>query len=91
VRWSLVNERGTIKKILDVLLLHPINAIRGGRDINSTKVTTQIEVKHEKLLTEMYLHKHSILRIITSDDHFFLEYAGELCIFALRRKGVISP
>jgi hypothetical protein len=57
------------KKILNVLFLGQINAIRGGRDLNPKKVTKRTKIRHKELLIEMCLGKGNILRIIATDEH----------------------
>jgi hypothetical protein len=71
-----VREKAS-KKILNVLFLGQINAIRGGRDLNPKKVTKRTKIRHKELLIEMCLGKGNILclgkgnilRIITTDEH----------------------
>jgi hypothetical protein len=65
----MISEGGASQKILNVLFLGQINAIRGGRNLNPKKVTKRTKIGHKELLIEMCLDKGNILRIIASDKH----------------------
>ena len=63
------NESGTREKIMNVLLLGEVNAIRHGRDLEIKEVTKRIQIKYQEFVTKMLLHKVNELIIITSNDH----------------------
>ena len=62
-------ESGTGEKILDILLLGEVDAVRRGRDLKTKKVMKRTEIRHQELITEAHLHKVNELRVITGDDH----------------------
>jgi hypothetical protein len=66
---ALICESSMIEKILNVLLLGEVDAIRRGRDLETKKVTKRTKVRHQELVTKMLLHKVNELRVITSNDH----------------------
>ena len=63
------NESGTREKIMNVLLLGEVNAIRHGRDLEIKEVTKRIQIRYQEFVTKMLLHKVNELIIITSNDH----------------------
>jgi hypothetical protein len=58
-----------IKKIMNVLSLGEVVAIRCGSDLYPKKVAKRTQVRHVKLLTKMSLKKGNIVRIIPCDKH----------------------
>src|SRR5688572_14696175 len=65
----MISKRSTIKKILNILFLRQIEALKCGRNLNPKKETKRTKIRHKKLLIEMGLDKGDILRIISSNDH----------------------
>jgi hypothetical protein len=57
------------EKILNVLLLGEVDAIRHGRDLETKEVTKRTQIRHQEIFTKTLIHKVNELRIITSDDH----------------------
>jgi hypothetical protein len=66
---ALICESSTREKILNVLLLGELDAIRRGRDLETKKVTKRTLVRHQEFFTKTLLHKVNELRVITSNDH----------------------
>ena len=64
-------ESGTGEKILDILLLGEVDAVRRGRDLKTKKVMKRTKIRHQELelITEAHLHKVNELRVVTGDDH----------------------
>jgi hypothetical protein len=69
VHRAVISETRTIKKIMNVLSLGEVVAVRCGCDLIPKKVTKRTQVEHMKLLTKMCLNKGNILRIIPGDEH----------------------
>jgi hypothetical protein len=57
------------EKILNILLLGEVDALRSGRDLKTKKVMKRTKIRHQELITEAHLHKVNELRVITGDDH----------------------
>ena len=66
---ALICESGTGEKVLDILIMGEVDAIRRGRDLKTKKVMKRTNIRHQELITEAHLHKVNELRVITSDDH----------------------
>jgi hypothetical protein len=66
---ALITKSSTSKKILDILFLRDIKAIRSGENLNPKKVAKRTKISHKELLAKTGLNKGNILRIITNDDH----------------------
>jgi hypothetical protein len=66
---ALITKSNTSKKILDILFLRDIKAIRSGGNLNPKKVAKRTKISYKELLTKTGLNKGNILRIISSDDH----------------------
>src|SRR3954471_4391220 len=66
---ALIPKSSTSKKILNILFLGDVKAIRSGGDLNPKKVSKRTKISHKKLITKTSLNKGDILRIITSNDH----------------------
>jgi predicted RNA-binding protein YlxR (DUF448 family) len=66
---ALITKSSTSKKILDILFLGDIKAIRSGGNLNPKKVAKRTKISHRELLTKTGLNKGNILRIISSNDH----------------------
>ena len=69
INSMVICESGTGEKILDILLLGEVDAVRRGRDLKTKKVMKRTKIRHQELITEAHLHKVNELRVITSDDH----------------------
>ena len=69
INSTMICESSTGEKILDILLLGEVDAIRHGRDLKTKKVMKRTEIRHQELIIEAHLHKVNELRVITSDDH----------------------
>jgi hypothetical protein len=69
VHRVVIGKTGTIKKIMNVLSLGEVLAIRCGCDLNPKKVAKRAQVGHVKLITETSLNKSNILIIIPHDEH----------------------
>ncbi|RLN36400.1 hypothetical protein C2845_PM03G16960 [Panicum miliaceum] len=65
----LICESGTREKIMNILLLGQVDAIRRGRDLKTKKVMERTEIRHQELIAEALLHKVNELRVITGNDH----------------------
>src|SRR3954469_10966529 len=66
---ALIPKSSTIKKILNILLLRDVKAIRSGGNLNPKKVSRRTKISHKKLITKTSLNKGDMLRIITRNDH----------------------
>jgi hypothetical protein len=66
---AVISETSTIKKIMNVLSLGEIVAVRCGSDLYPKKVTKGTQVRHVKLLTKTSLNKGNIVKIIPRDEH----------------------
>lgn len=55
-----ISKAKVISKVLNILLLGEIIAIRCRGDLNPKKVAERTELKHHELLTETLLHKGSV-------------------------------
>jgi hypothetical protein len=66
---AVISETSTIKKIMNVLSLGEIVAMRCGSDLYPKKVTKGTQVRHVKLLTKTSLNKGNIVKIIPRDEH----------------------
>src|SRR4051812_42232268 len=66
---ALIPKSSTSKKILNILFLGDIKAIRSGGNLNPKKVSKRTKISHKKLITKTSLNKGYILRIITGNDH----------------------
>jgi hypothetical protein len=66
---TLITKSSTSKKILDILFLGDIKAIRSGGNLNPKKVVKRTKISHKEVLVKTGLNKGNILRIIASDDH----------------------
>ena len=60
----MIRQTRTVKKILNVLSLGEVVAVRRGGDLNPEKVVKRAQVRHVKLLTETSLNKGNVIRII---------------------------
>jgi hypothetical protein len=69
VHRAVISETSMIKKIMNVLSLGEIVAIRCGSDLYPKKVAKGIQVRHVKLLTKTSLNNCNIVRIIPCDEH----------------------
>jgi hypothetical protein len=69
VHRALINKTDMIKKIMKVLSLGEVVAVRYGCDLYPKKVTKRAQVRHMKLPTETSLNKDNILIIIPRDEH----------------------
>jgi hypothetical protein len=69
VHRAVISKTDTIKKIMNVLSLGQVVAVRSGCDLNPKKVAKRAQVRHVKLLIETSLNKGNILRIIPRDEH----------------------
>jgi len=69
INSTVICETGTGEKILNILLLGEVDAIRCGRDLKTKKVVKRTEIRHQEFITEAHLHKVNELRVITGDDH----------------------
>jgi hypothetical protein len=65
----LITKSSASKKILDILFLGDIKAIRSGGNLNPKKIVKRTKISHKELLAKTGLNKGNILRIIASDDH----------------------
>lgn len=65
----MISKRSTIKKILNILFLRQIEALKCRGNCNPKKETKRTKIRRKKLLTKMGLDKGDILRIISSNDH----------------------
>jgi hypothetical protein len=66
---ALISKICTITKIMNVLSLGVVVAVRCGCDLDRKKVVKRTQVRHVKLLTEASLNKGNILLIIPHDEH----------------------
>src|SRR3954465_10157178 len=66
---ALIPKSSTSKKILNILFLRDVKAIRSGGNLNPNKVSKWTKISHKKQITKTSLNKGDILRIITSNDH----------------------
>src|SRR3954471_7481469 len=66
---ALIPKSSTSKKILNILFLGDVKAIRSVGNLNPKKVSKRTKISHKKLITKTSLNKGYILRIITSNDH----------------------
>src|SRR3954469_493171 len=66
---ALIPKSSTSKKIMNILFLGDVKAIRSGGKLNTKKVPKRTKISHKKLITKTSLNKGDILRIITSNDH----------------------
>jgi hypothetical protein len=66
---ALITKSITSKKILDILFLRDIKAIRSGENLNPKKVAKRTKISHKELLVKTGLNKGNILRIIAGNDH----------------------
>src|SRR4051812_20217942 len=66
---AFIPKSSTSKKILNILLLGDVKAIRSGGNLNPKKVSKRTKISHKKLITKTSLNKGYILRIITGNDH----------------------
>ena len=69
INSTMIYESGTGEKVLDILIMGEVDAIRRGRDLKTKKVMKRTEIRHQELITEAHLHKVNELRVITGDDH----------------------
>jgi ABC-type hemin transport system substrate-binding protein len=69
VHRAVISKTGTVKKIINVLSLGEVVAVRCGCDLNPKKVAKRAQVGHMKLLMETSLNKGNVLRIIPCDEH----------------------
>jgi hypothetical protein len=69
VHRALISKTSLIKKIMNILSLGEVVAVRYGCGLYPKKVTKRAQVRHMKLLTEMSLNKDKILIIIPHDEH----------------------
>ncbi|KAG2540833.1 hypothetical protein PVAP13_9NG584114 [Panicum virgatum] len=69
INSMVICESGTREKILNILLLGEVDALRRGRDLKAKKVMKRTKIRHQELITEAHLHKINELRVITGDDH----------------------
>jgi hypothetical protein len=69
VHGAAISETSTIKKIMNVLSLGEIVAVRCGSDLYPKKVAKETQVRHVKLLTKTSLNKDNIVKIIPHDEH----------------------
>src|SRR4051812_16326484 len=66
---ALIPKSSTSKKILNILFLGDVKAIRSGGNLNPKEVSKRTKIGHKKLITKTSLNKGNILTIITSNDH----------------------
>src|SRR3954463_4000575 len=66
---ALISKSSTSKKILNILFLRDVKAIRSGENLNPKKVSKRTKISDKKLITKTSLNKGYILRIITGNDH----------------------
>src|SRR3954469_5269050 len=66
---ALIPKSSTSKKILNILFLRDVKAIRSGGNLNPKKLSKRTKISHKKLITKTSLNKGDILRIITGNDH----------------------
>jgi hypothetical protein len=59
---AMISEARTINKILDVVFLGQINAIRSRRDFNPKKIMKRFKIRHEKLFIEACFDKSATTR-----------------------------
>jgi hypothetical protein len=59
-----ISESSTIKKIINILPLEEVVAVRCGCDLYAKEVAKRTQVRHVKLLTKTSLNKGNIFRII---------------------------
>ena len=69
VHSAVIGESSTREKILNVLLLGEVDAIRRGRNFDFKKVTKSSQIRHQEFVTKTFLYKFNELRVITSNDH----------------------
>jgi hypothetical protein len=68
VHRMVISETGTIKKVMNVLSLGEVVAVRCGCDLYPKEVAKRTQIKHVKLLTKTSLNKGNIVRIISRDE-----------------------
>src|SRR4051812_24915232 len=66
---ALIPKSSTSKKILNILFMRDVKAIRSGGNLNPKKISKRTKISHKKLITKTSLNKGDILRIITCNDH----------------------
>src|SRR3954468_22408476 len=66
---ALIPKSSTSKKILNILFLRDVKAIRSGGNLNPKKVSKRTKISHKELITKTSLNKGYIVRIITGNDH----------------------
>jgi hypothetical protein len=64
VHRAMISETSTIKKIMNVLCLGKVVAVRCGSDLYPKKVAKATQVRHVKLLTKTSLNKCNVVIII---------------------------
>jgi hypothetical protein len=64
-----ISETSTIKKIMNVLSLGEVVAVRCESNLYPKKVAKGTQVRHVKLFTKTSLNKGNIVRIIPCDEH----------------------
>jgi hypothetical protein len=69
VHRAVISETSTIKKIMNVLSLGEIVAVRCGSDLYLKKLAKGTQARHVKLLTKTSLNKGNIVRIILRYEH----------------------
>jgi hypothetical protein len=69
VHRAMISETSTIKKIMNVLCLGEVVAVRCGSDLYPKKVAERTQVRHVKLLTKTSLNKGNVVIIILRDEH----------------------
>jgi hypothetical protein len=66
---SVIGERSSIEKILNILLLRQKEPLRRGGNLNHKKVPQRTKIRHKKLIIKTSHNKVNVLRVIISDDH----------------------
>jgi hypothetical protein len=69
VHRAVISKTHMIQKIMHVLSLGYVVAIRCGCDLNPKNVDKRTQIRHVKLLTLTSLNKGNIFRIIARDQH----------------------
>jgi hypothetical protein len=69
VHRAVIKKTHMIQKIMNVLSLGQVVAVRCGCDLNPKKVAKRTQIRHVKLLTLTSLNNGNILRIIPCDKY----------------------
>jgi hypothetical protein len=90
---AMISETCMIKKIMIVLSLGEIVAVRCGSDLYPKKVAKETQVRHVKLLTKTSLIKGNIVWIIPRDEHIIHieKNKGTTTGWSMRKKNKIMP